>query len=216
MSSAKATKKNYTEEAARILRQEITLGKLRPNERLVELAIAGTLGMSRTPVREALKILVTQGYVSKLNNGKLIVTDPSATQIIEIYEVREALEAMAIRLVCARATQEQIDRATQYHEMIYQIAKDRDITQYIRVNSKFHNVLLSACANGILFSLINTYRDLYLDRRLVKVFTARDWRNRYLQHKQILEGVRQRDVKKAEKAVRDHISSALKLALERL
>lgn len=207
---------SYAEDALERLRQDIVTGKLRPNQRLVESEIARKLGMSRTPVREALKQLEMQGYLSKLPGGGLIVTDHSPSQIRNLFEIREALETMSIKLACQRATQEQLEKATEYHNRSLEAIRNRDINQFIELNSAFHNELLSACGNEQLWSLIQTFRDQFFDRRIVRVFAASDWRAMITQHQSILEAVCQRNVRLAEKALHKHMRTALRLAVERL
>ncbi len=207
---------NYAEEVAGRLREDIVMGRLRPNERLVESHIARTMEMSRTPVREALKRLEMQGYLSPLPNGGLIVTDHSPSQIRNLYEVREALETMALKLACQRATEEQIEQAAKLHELMLEVIRNRDVNQFIELNSAFHNELLSACANEQLWSLLQIFRDQFFDRRLVRVFSASDWRNMPKQHQRLLDAVRQRNLRLAEKAVHEHVRTALRIAIERL
>jgi len=216
LSVSDAPKVSYAKEALERLRQAIVMGKLRPNQRLVESELAQKLGMSRTPVREALKQLEMQGYLSKLPTGGMIVTDHSPSQIRNLYEVREALETVAIRLACQRATQEQVDRAAEYHTRSLEAIRNRDVNQFIELNSAFHTELLASCGNEQLWSLIQTFRDQFFDRRIVRVFTAGDWRTMITHHARILEAVRQRNARLAEKAVREHVRIALRLALERL
>lgn len=214
--ASSASKTSYAEEALERIRQAIVYGRLRPNQRLVESEIAQKLGMSRTPVREALKQLEMQGYLSKVPTGGMMVTDHSPSQIRNLYEIREALETTAIRLACQRATQEQVDRATEYHNSSIEVIRKRDVSQFIDLNSAFHNELLSACGNEQLWSLIQTFRDQVFDRRIVQVFMGRDWRAMTTHHARMLEAVRQRNARLAEKTLRDHIRMALRIAVERL
>ena len=207
---------NRADEAFDKLRQAIVTGELRPNQRVVESEIGKRLKMSRTPVREALKRLEVKGYLSMLPTGGLIVTDHLPSQIRSLYEIREALETMAIKLACQRATEEQIARAEKCHIRSLEVIRNRDVDQFIELNSAFHAELLAACGNEQLWLLIQTFRDQYFDRRIVRVFTARDWRLMMTQHGQILEAVRQRNARLAEKAVRQHVKTAVRLALERL
>ena len=213
---APKTGASYAEEAVERLRQEIVTGKLRPNHRLVESEVARILGMSRTPVREALKQLEMQGYLSKLPGGGLIVTDHSPSQIRNLFEIRDALETMAIKLACQRATEEQLEKATDYHNRSLVAIRNRDINQFIELNSAFHNELLGACGNEQLWSLIQNFRDQFFDRRIVRVFTPSDWRVMITQHQSVLEAVCQRNVRLAEKAIRKHVRTALRIAVERL
>ena len=207
---------NYAEEALESLREDIVTGRLRPNERLVESAIARKMKVSRTPVREALKQLELQGYLSRLSGGGLIVTDHSPSQIRNLYEVREALETMALKLACQRATEEQINRAAELHERMFEVVRNQDVNQFIELNSAFHNELFLGCGNELLLSLLQTFRDQFFDRRLVRVFNASDWRSMPTQHQRLLDAVRQRSQRLAEKAVHEHVRTALRLAIERL
>lgn len=92
----------------------------------------------------------------------------------------------------------------------------RDINQFIELNSAFHNELFSACGNEQLWSLLRTFRDQSFDRRIVRVFTAADWRAMITQHQRMLDAVRQGNARLAEKAVHEHVRTAVRLAVERL
>jgi len=123
---------------------------------------------------------------------------------------------MALKLSCQRATQEQIDEAIELHERMLEITRKRDVEQFINLNSAFHNILLSACGNEQLWTLLQTYRDQFFDRRLVRVFNAADWRSMPKQHQRLLDAVQQRNPRLVEKAVHEHIKTALRIAIERL
>lgn len=216
--SAKSLEKSGTnaDRAFEILREDMVSGKLRPNERLVESLIAKELGMSRTPVREALVRLVLSGYASTLSKGGWIVTDHLPSQIRNLYEVREALEIMAIRIACVRATKEQIDKAFAVHRLIVDAVNDRDIEKFTQLNTEFHAILFGACGNEQLSSLIENSRDQYFDRRVVHLFSGKEWNAMITQHERMLKAVSERKAKLAEKAVRDHINTVKRVALLRL
>ncbi len=74
-----------------------------------------------------------------------------------LYEIREALESMAIKLACQRATEEQIERAEKYHIHSLEVIRNRDVDQFIELNSAFHAELLAACGNEQLWLLIQTF-----------------------------------------------------------
>ena len=207
---------NYAEEVAEKLREEIVTGRLRPNEHLVETTIAKRMKVSRTPVREALKRLEIQGYLSRLKGGRLTVTDHTPSQIRNLYEVREALETMAMKLACQRATNEQIEIAEDLHNRMFGVIREKDVERFINLNSAFHNTLFSACGNEQLLSLLHTYRDQFFDRRLVRVFNSNDWRSMQKQHSRLLDAVRQHNLRLAERAVHEHVRTALRIAIERL
>ncbi len=207
---------NYAEMIVVKLREDIVSGRLRPNERLVESEVAQSMNISRTPVREALSLLEARGYLSRLPSGRLIVTDHSPSQIRNLYEVREALETMALKLACQRATEEEIERISELHEKMLEVIKERDVNRFIELSGAFHNQIFSICGNDQLWSILQTYRDQYFDRRLVRVFNASDWRNMPKQHQKLIDAMRRRDPHLAEKAVHEHITTALRIAIERL
>ena len=208
--------KSHADHAFEILREAIASGELRPNKRLVESSIAKKLGVSRTPVREALVRLELSGYTSTLSKGGWIVTDHLPSQIRNLYEVREALEVMAIKLTCLRVTKEHIERAEAVHKFIVDAVHNRDIDKFTQLNSEFHAHLFAACGNEQLSSLIHNLRDQYFDRRVVHLFTGKEWNVMVTQHERILEAVRGKKVRLAEKATRDHIATARRVALLRL
>ena len=207
---------SLAEEAYNILRQEIVTGVLRPNQRLIESEIAKRLGTSRTPVRDALKRLVITGYVTALHGGRLIVTDHTPSQIRGIYEIREALETMAIKLACQRAADQQIVTIEEYHNSCAESASQRDIDSFIELNKAFHDELYNTCGNEDMMSLIRLYRDQYFDRRIVRTFSGRDWRRTINEHESMLEAIKVRSSRKAQKAVSQHIKTVMRTALERL
>jgi DNA-binding GntR family transcriptional regulator len=198
------------------LQQTIIGGNLRPNERLVESQLAKKLGMSRTPLREALKHLHLMGYVTKLPTGGYIVTEHSPKEIRDMYEIREALENMAIQLACNRITEEQLAKTQKYYNLANDAADRRDVEQFSKLNGLFHDALLDGCGNNKMVSLIGTIRDQYFDRRLLRTLGAREWRRMTKQHGAMLEAVRQGNIKRAQKAASEHIRMMSRLAIERL
>jgi DNA-binding GntR family transcriptional regulator len=198
------------------LQETIIGGGLRPNERLVESQLAKKLGMSRTPLREALRQLELMGYVTTLPTGGYIVTEHSPKQIRDLYEIREALENMAIRLACNRITKEQLAQAERYYNLTTDVVARRDIEPFTRLNSLFHDALLAGCGNKKLVSLIGTIRDQYFDRRLLRTLSTGEWRRMGKQHGAMLEAVRQGNAIRAQKVTSAHIKMMSSLAIERL
>ena len=218
LTSAKSPRQveSHTNRVFEVIKAAIVSGELRPNQRLVESSIAKELGVSRTPVREALMQLELSDYISKLSKGGWIVTDHSPDKIRNLYEVREALEVMAIKLACQRATKEQIDRANDVHKLIVDVARNRETDKFIQLNSEFHAHLFEACGNEQLSSFIENLRDQYFDRRLVRFFTNREWDAVITQHGRMLKAVSEKKSRLAEKAVIKHIATGRRVALLRL
>ena len=212
-------KPSLANKAFHILREAIVNGDIRPNQRIVEDEIAQKLGMSRTPVREALSRLEEHGYLYRISGQNLKVVDYTPLQIKNLLEVREALESMAIRLACQRATEEQLDKAEKYHIQSLKAltGENQDPTYIIELNIAFHSELLAACNNEILLRLLRTYSmDQFLYTRLTRTYTSEDWRTSAMQHGRILEALRQRNIDLSDKTIREHISTTREIALRRL
>jgi len=187
------------------LQEDLFTGKIRPNQRLVESDVAEELGISRTPVREALKRLEGLGYLTRLPKGGLVVMEPSPVQIQNMLEIREVLEAKAVMLACERISKAQMEKVAKYHDLCAQAAKERDIDGYLKWNEAFHAALIADCGNDQLISLIHTFRNQFFYRQVVRLFTARDWRSKIVQHQKILNYMRQRKCRLAAEAEKKHI-----------
>jgi len=192
------------------VRQEIAAGKLRPNQRLIEAEIAQKLGISRTPVREALRILETEGYLKRLPRGGLTVFDYSIDEIRNICEIREALESMALKLACERATNEQIGKVVEIHESMLQVILRKDADKFLELNSAFHYELLAGCGNEQLMSLIQSIRMKNFQHQMVRVFSANDWKRIPKQHQHYVDALQKRSPRLAQKAVHENIESTLR------
>jgi DNA-binding GntR family transcriptional regulator len=211
------TEKNSRAEEAFIkLQDAIISGKLRPNQRLVEQQLSEEFGMSRTPLREAIRQLQQMGHLTVLPSGGVIVTEFSPKHIKDMFEVREALETMVIKLDCGRATDEQLAEARQYLDHAAEAAAARDIDEYGRCNTAFHDTLLEACGNDKLISMVKTIRDQYYLRRLAMLMTDAELRRMMKQHYSIMDALDRRSEAAAQRAFRELIRGIAKIAINRL
>ena len=209
-------RRNLAEQVVETLQQSIVSGHLRPNERLVEWKIAEMLGVSRTPVREALKLLEITGYAKTLPNGGVVVSDDSAGHIKNLYEIREALETMAIKLACQRATEDQVKSVEECYNRMVEAINSRDVEKYLELHFDFHVGLCAGCGNERLLSLIRWFRYQYFDRKLARVFHSRDWGVFIKDHKTVLEALVERNPRRAERAVHRDFKNGQRIASKRL
>ena len=134
-------------------------------------------------------------------------------------EIREALETMAVKLACQRATKEQIDKAVSYYDQMVEAIMNRKYDEYTELHSQFHEALYSPCGNEQLLSLIRTFRYQYFNQRVTQLYTrvfnnTLDTRSQVKKHRRILEALCERNVNKAEKALIRHLRTTLKLAVQ--
>jgi DNA-binding GntR family transcriptional regulator len=198
------------------MQQSIINGEMRPNQRLIESEIAKRLGVSRTPVREALMQLAIAGYASPLPGGGLAVADLSDMQIQSLFEIREALECMAVILSCRNITDAQVRMAEEYYTHSNEAMLSHDTDEYVKWHRAFHEALYSACGNDQLKSVIQINRRQIFDQRLNRLYTTRERHRQIKQHGQILGAVKERKESRAEIFLRRHLKDSLKIALQRL
>jgi DNA-binding GntR family transcriptional regulator len=132
------------------IRDSIASGAHRPGERLVEDRLAEELGVSRNPVREALRALEVEGYVELIPRRGAIVADLSAAVVAEIFEVRGALEALGARLAAGRATPTQVRRLERLLDTSDQALKRGDLRRMPDLNTRFHALILDMGGNALL------------------------------------------------------------------
>jgi len=199
-----------SEQVFEILQQSIVSSELRPNQRLIESEIARRLEISRTPVREALRQLLLTGYTSALPGGGLVVTDHSNMQI------QSLLECMAVKLSCRHITDQQIRKAEEYHTHSIEMMHSHATDQHVKLHRAFHEALYAACGNKQLLSLIHINRRQFFDQRLNRMYTSREREVQIKQRGQVLETVRERNARRAERTLQRHLGTSLKIALQRL
>jgi DNA-binding GntR family transcriptional regulator len=155
--------RSRAEEVYESLRQQVLDGSLRPNDRLIEQAIAQEAGVSRTPVREALHRLEVDGLVQSKGRS-IVVAELSGEDLTELCTVREALEGLAARL--AALARSEIDVATLRQLLVEcgEAAKDDDVSRFIDNNHAFHEVTWASARNRYLARQLGLLRSL-IERR---------------------------------------------------
>ncbi len=195
------------------LRTEIARGELRPNERLIEAELAQRLSVSRTPIRESIQRLASDGLVVHRRRA-WFVREHSPAEITALYEVREALEAHAARLAAERATAEERKRITALSR--YVVGEEFEPEPFVRANTLFHNTVADSARNAVLSALLVANRDFYFNRRISVAYSEADVQVALAEHVALAEAVVRGDGDAAEQITRQHISRSLTLTLRKL
>jgi DNA-binding GntR family transcriptional regulator len=196
------------------LRKMILRGELRPNESLVESEIAEQMQVSRTPVRESLQRLELDGLIVS-RKRRWVVYEYTRSEVAEIYDVRAALEAHAVRLATIRATDEQIKEISRAWSP-GTAASLTDGTERVLANERFHDLLTSSAHNSRLMSLIEQSRLFNFNARIAALYTPQEFKASSDQHIQLAKAVAARDADTAARLARSHVEAALGLILDRL
>jgi DNA-binding GntR family transcriptional regulator len=187
------------------LRAAILEGRLEPGTELTEVALAEQLGVSRGPLREAIGRLAAEGLVSVSPRRGAVVRSLSKEEFLELYQVREALERMAMQLAALRLTDEEFDGLTALNEEMAAHAAGNKVEAFFEANLAFHARLLEASGNEKLQEL---YRQLLgqLGRYRLRSLTLRGNLQRSVsEHKTILRAARRGDAERAAQLMAEHI-----------
>lgn len=187
------------------LRRAILKGELEPGERLMEIALANKLGVSRTPIREAIRKLELEGLVVMIPRKGAEVARITEKDLRDVLEVRASLEKLAIELACDRIEDEEIADLKETCQAFADSLGSEDLTTMAEKDVAFHDVIFRATKNARLIQILNNLREQMYRYRLeyLKDIGARP--RLVEEHQKIMDAVIRRDREEAVRLVRDHI-----------
>jgi DNA-binding GntR family transcriptional regulator len=202
------------EQAYRAIRDAILFNRLGADEPLREEALAQQLGMSRTPVREALGRLRLEGLIQETKPRGFVVATVSATDVFHVYAVREVLEGFCVRLAAQRITPHQLFRLSTLLDQMARVLDDA--AAFTRLNVEFHQVLVESTDNPVLKKIMDDLIAV-VARFPVSAYLVQGRAAQALaEHRRIFEAVEQRDQDGAEAAAREHLRVGLDARLAAL
>jgi len=191
------------------IREGILSGRYGENEELKENAIGTELGVSRTPVREALRQLELEGLVNIIPNKGAYVTGISAKDAHDIYMIRSYLEGLCARLACENITEEQLNSIEEVLYLSEFHTKKGHYDQIVELDSKFHKLIYDACGSKILEHELTVFHH-YVERirKITLSMEERALRSN-AEHTAILNAIRERNGELAEKLAHEHIINSI-------
>ena len=191
------------------LLDDITSGRLRPGEQLVIDDIASTLGVSITPVRDALARLESQGVVKRMPYQGSFVRQFNDQEIQDLYEVRAGLEVVAVALACERIRAEHLERLTHLQWEGERTRIEGDLDQYQKCNDDFHSTIFEAAGNRLLTQMMETIR-LQMQMMIAQTIKVPGRPERASkEHLALIGHLTDRDVRGAELLMKQHVYEAL-------
>ena len=189
------------------LRKAILRGNLEPGERLREIHMADKLGVSRTPIREAIRKLELEGLVVMIPRKGAVVAEITEKSLRDVLEVRRALEALAVRLACEKILDAEVEELKVAAERFEEALETGDVTAFAEADVRFHDIIYRATDNQRLIQLLYNLRE-QMYRYRVEYLKREDAHETLLEeHQAIIETIEKRDVAKAVEAVRTHIDN---------
>jgi DNA-binding GntR family transcriptional regulator len=189
------------------LREAIIVGELKPGERLMEVQLADKMGVSRTPVREAIRKLELEGLVEMLPRKGAHVADLSVKDIMDVLEVRATLDGLATRLSATRITDEEIKELRhQLAQFINYVEKD-NLQGSIKKDVEFHDIIYHSSRNEKLIQISNNLREQVQRFRVIYIKDYSSSRELIREHTEILEAIASRDPAAAMECAQRHIKN---------
>lgn len=189
------------------LRQAILKGELAPGERLMEIQLAERLGVSRTPIREAIRKLELEGLVLMIPRKGAEVAKISEKSLRDVLEVRRSLEELAIELACQRMLPDAVEELEQRQEEFKHAVLNGNPMEIAETDEAYHDVIYKGTCNDRLIQMINNLREQMYRYRLEYIKDEDKRQVLLLEHDHILEAVRRRKVEEAKEAMREHIDN---------
>ena len=199
-----------------IIKKDIVSGTFKPGYWLQETELAKNLGVSRSPVREALKQLVADGLVVEIPNKGSYVREYTEKEIMEIFEVREMLESYAIRHLNKQFSDEEKATFESYRESFIRLHDEDNLDEYIAVDSKFHRFLIQLAENSILLELYQKVRNMNMMFRILSLSTKKRFDESLDEHISIIDNVLKGNTEEADLINRVHLAYARDTAINQI
>lgn len=194
------------------IRNRIVRGEMAPGSKMIERELATELGVSRVPVREALRMLETEGFVHVIPRRGVVVKHLSRTDVEELFDVRESLEALTARRAAERATEASLRRLRRHLDKAHRATQANKVDQFGDANVAFHDEIAAIAQNSLLETILEPLRG-----RLDWLFRQADDPDRLCaEHEQLYEAIASGDAGAAGSVAVHHVNSSRATALRLL
>lgn len=189
------------------LRQAILTGELKPGERLMEIHLANRLGVSRTPIREAIRKLELEGLVTMIPRRGAEVAQITEKSMNDVLEVRRAVDALCVELACDRITEEELEALKAACDAFEQAVRTKDVKKIAKADVELHDIIVQATGNKRLIQLVNNLSEQMYRYRFeyIKDFTQHE--KLVEEHRIIYESIVKKDKETACEAAKMHIDN---------
>ena len=189
------------------LREAILRGDLVPGERLMELQLAAKLGVSRTPIREAIRMLEQEGLAITIPRKGAIVAGMTEKDMQDVLEIREALEELSVQVACDKITEEEIAKLQKNMKNFEHSLKTGDLKKMAQADVEFHDVIYQATDNPKLINMLNNLREQMYRYRVEYLKNPENHEQLLMEHEAIYKGIVEKDKAVVTEMIRKHIAN---------
>ncbi len=189
------------------LREAILRGDLKPGERLMEIQLANQMGVSRTPIREAIRMLEQEGLAVTMPRKGAQVAKMTLKGMEDVLEIRAALDELACQLACERITEEQLLSLEKKKIEFERCLKSANVKQIAEADVSFHDVIYEATGNPKLVSLLNNLREQVYRYRVEYLKESENYPILIKEHEAVFQSLLNRNAEDATLAIREHVAN---------
>ena len=199
---------SLTDEIADVVRERILKGESEIGEKIKENQIATELKVSRTPIREAFKLLENEGLIDYIPNRGCFAKGFTKQDVDDIYAVREALEELAVRWAVARITEPELLALEEQVDLMEFYTKKKDKKKVLELNTSFHEVIYASARSRFLAQVLRSYKE-YIEKTRKSIFYEQSYLEGILsEHRAIFEAIKDRDEERVVEAISKHLEAS--------
>lgn len=196
------------------LKKKILVGEITPGTRMMEVELAEEMGVSRTPIREAIRKLEKEGLVTIEPRRGAYASEISVSDIVDVLVVRENLEGLAASLTALKITEEELEELERITTGYDEAVKNNDTSEMILLDEQFHKDIVSFSGNKTLIKLSETVQDLTLRFRYLYYDDFKRYENMPSEHRHIIDAIRSGDSEQAKIAADNHVKKLKEFVME--
>ncbi len=197
--------KLLSEDIAQSIKTAIIKGKFKPGEKIPEGELAESMGISRTPLREAFRKLENEGFIQIIPRKGAVVADIDADEAISLYEIKSSLEGLAARLAAKNMKPKDISKLEKINDELKELIDKNDLESFYKVHTKFHEGFVKMCGNKRLIQMISNLNDHFNRFGIISLTLPGQFENAISQHAEIIKGFKNGDQNLVEERVRTNV-----------
>lgn len=208
--------KLLSEDIAESIKAAIIKGKFKPGEKISEGDLAESMGISRTPLREAFRKLENEGFIEIIPRKGAIVTEIDAREAYHLYEIKSTLEGLAARLAAANMKEKDLEKLKKVNDELKELIDQNDLEAFYKAHTRFHEGFVKLSGNKRLMQIISNLNDHFKRFGIVSLTLPGQYEKATKQHEEIIDAFRQGNETLVEERVKKNVMTGGKVLIEHL
>lgn len=208
--------KLLSEDIAESIKAAIIKGKFKPGEKISEGELAESMGISRTPLREAFRKLENEGFIEIIPRKGAVVTEIDAREAYHLYEIKSTLEGLAARLAVINMQDKELGKLEKVNEELKELIDQNDLEAFYKAHTRFHEGFVKLSGNRRLMQMISNLNDHFKRFGIVSLTLPGQYENAIRQHEEIIDAFRKGNEKLVEERVKNNVMTGGKVLIDHL